>query len=174
MHSSGMQTHLNGVCVWGGQQRICQKRNTLFKIPNISHAHPQQTSDTNLSLCSSVHCSRKRRLWTRLVCGTELWRHWAESLPAMTVCTLLLYADLLWYMSNLSTFLPIYFYLRLNFVHKLHHIIREVFSVRNREAADVLWGWFAGVTPAPRNWPRSRSINRRRPARHLGENNCGY
>lgn len=156
-------------------QRVCQKWITLFKIPfQISLTHPQQTSNTNLSLCSWVHCSRKRRPWTRLVCGTELWRHWAESLPAMTVSTLLLYVHLSWYMPNLSTFLLISFYLCLNFVHKLYHIVREVFSVRNREAADVLRGCFAGVTPAPRHWRRSGSINRRRPARHLGETNCGY
>lgn len=42
MHSSGMQTYLNGgfgEAVQRIKQRICQKRNTLFKIPNISHTH---------------------------------------------------------------------------------------------------------------------------------------
>lgn len=46
------------------------------------------------------------------------------------------------------------FYLWLNFLHKLHYIIREVFLIRNWIATYFLWWWVAGEMSGPRRHRR--------------------
>lgn len=57
-------------------------------------------------------------------------------------------------------------YLELNFLHKLHYIIRKVFLVRNWIATDFLRWRVAGVMSGPRRHLPPK--NETRPERHLG------